>query len=146
MKEFPLFAVTLVVITQPLQSLGQCMVQATRLRHHPASCRGDYPVFFTPITTVPSFTKEGQGIRTALSGPRQWILDRLLLARNHFAYGLYDYRPFQHHRLDAARRTIIPHALAVILWQRCNRSDSGGRETEHHFVDLTGHIPGHPHQ
>ena len=151
MKEFPLFAVTLVENhdTQPLQAL-EAVVEAwfKPLAYAIILLRAEgYPCVFEADYYGASYEGTGRdGQKYDISLTRhKWILDRLLLARREFAHGAqYDY--FDHFNTIGWTRLgtpTHPRAMAVILsdgpsgwkWMEVGRP-----ATE--FVDLTGHVPG----
>lgn len=151
MKEFPMFAVTLVENhdTQPLQAL-EAVVESwfkplayaiILLRAQGCPC-----IFYADYYGA-QYTgrgKDGKDYPITLTR-HQWILDRLLLARWHFAHGpQYDYldhfNTIGWTRLGTAAH---PHAMAVILsdgpagskWMEVGKPNAD-------FVDITGHIKG----
>ena len=151
MKEFPLHAVTLVENhdTQPLQAL-EAVVEAwfKPLAYAIILLRAEgYPCIFHADYYGAEYTgrgKDGQDYHITLASHR-WILDRLLLARVHFAHGpqysyLDHFNTIGWTRLGTGNH---PHAMAVILsdgpagtkWM-----EVGKRNTD--FEDITGHVSG----
>jgi alpha-amylase len=144
MKELPLFAVTLVENhdTQPLQAL-EAVVESwfKPLAYAIILLRAEgYPCIFYADYYGAHYTDKGYEI---WMDSHKDILDRLLLARQHYAYGpQYDY--FDHYntigwtRLGSAQH---PKAMAVIMsdgaagnkWMEVGKPHTM-------FYDLTGHI------
>lgn len=149
MQTMPLLAVTLVENhdTQPLQAL-ESVVEAwfKPLAYSIILLRREgYPCIFHPDyygATYKDRAKDGNEYEIWLPSHR-WILDRLLLARQHFSYGdQYDY--FDHFNTIGWTRlgsTEHPHAMAVLMsdgpagtkWMEVGRPHTV-------FHDLTGHI------
>ena len=150
MKEFPMFAVTLVENhdTQPLQSL-EAVVEAwfkplayaiilLRAEGYPCVFHGDYYG-----AEYSGRGRDGNEHYIKLISHR-WIIDRLLVARVHFAHGpqysyLDHFNTIGWTRLGTAAH---PHAMAVIMsdgpagtkWMEVAKPNAD-------FVDITGHIP-----
>ncbi len=148
-KEMPLLAVTLVENhdTQPLQDL-ESVVEAwfKPLAYAMILLRAEgYPCIFYPDYYGAHYVdhgKDGNEHEIWLASHR-WILDRLLIARKHFAYGpQYDY--FDHPNVVGWTRLgeeSHDRAMAVLL----SNGDSGTKWMEvgkpnANFYDLTGHI------
>lgn len=149
MKHFPLYAVTLVENhdTQPLQSL-EAVVEAwfKPLAYAIILLRAEgYPCIFQADYFGTSYLGNGRdGVEYHITlASHKSLLDRFLLARNHFAHGAqYDYldhfNTIGWTRLGTAHH---PRALAVILsdgpagrkWMEVGRPHAD-------FVDITGHI------
>ncbi|NJK99652.1 MAG: alpha-amylase [Spirulinaceae cyanobacterium RM2_2_10] len=150
MKELPLFAVTLVENhdTQPLQSLEAVVepwfkplayaIILLREQGYPCVFYADYYG-----AHYRDRGRDGNEYEIWLDSHR-WIIDRLLFARQHFAYGpQYDYidhfNTIGWTRLGSAQH---PYALAVLLsdgpaghkWMEVGKPNTD-------FYDITGHIP-----
>lgn len=149
-KDMPLLAVTLVENhdTQPLQAL-ESVVEAwfKPLAYALILLRAEgYPCIFYPDYYGAHYRDKGRdGNEYDIWLDSHWaILDRLLKARQHFAYGpQYDY--FNHpNRVGWTRlgTEANPRAMAVMLsngpgggqWMEVGRPNTT-------FYDLTGHIP-----
>lgn len=150
MQTLPLLAVTLVENhdTQPLQAL-ESVVEAwfKPLAYAMILLReGGYPCVFYPDYYGAHYVdkgRDGNDYEIWLESHRQ-ILDRLLFARQHVAYGpQYDY--LDHPNVIGWTRlgtTHHPTAMAVLL----SNGDSGYKWMEvgkpnTQFYDLTGHVP-----
>jgi alpha-amylase len=149
MKELPLFAVTLVENhdTQPLQSLESVVEPWFKpLAYAIILLREQgYPCVFYPDYYGAHYTDKGRdGNEYEIwMDCHRWIIDRLLFARQHFAYGpQYDY--IDHFNTIGWTRLGTeehPHPMAVILsdgpegfkWMEVGKPDAK-------FVDITGHI------
>ena len=149
MKEMPLLAVTLVDNhdTQPLQALESVVESWFKPLAYAIILlrREGYPCIFHPDYYGAHYKdrgRDGNEYEIWLDSHRA-ILDKLLLARNHFAYGdQYDY--FNHYNTIGWTRLGSqdhPHALAVLMsdgsagnkWMEVGKKNTT-------FRDLTGHI------
>lgn len=148
MREIPLLAVTLVDNhdTQPLQAL-ESPVEAwfKPLAYALILLRAEgYPCIFYPDYYGAEYRDYGADgtLKTVELTSHRYLIDRMLLARKHFAYGdQIDY--FDDHNIIGWTRLgteLHPHGLAVVM------SDGpGGEKTmktckaETTFVDLTQH-------
>ena len=150
MKEFPLHAVTLVENhdTQPLQQL-EAVVEAwfKPLAYAIILLRSEgYPCVFWADYFGAEYTgtgRDGSEHHIVLESHKR-IIDRLLLARIHFAHGA-QYSYLDHFNTIGWTRLGTeqhPRAMAVILSQGPAGSkwmEVGKRDTE--FEDITGQIP-----
>jgi alpha-amylase len=152
MKEIPLLAVTLVENhdTQPLQAL-ESVVEAwfKPLAYAFILLRAEgYPCIFYPDYYGAHYVDkapDGNEYEIWLDSHR-WILDRLLFARQHFAYGpQYNYMDHPNTigwtRLGSEQH---PHPMAVILSNGCEGTKwmEVGKPNAT-FLDITGHVK-HP--
>jgi len=149
MKEFPLFAVTLVENhdTQPLQSLEAVVEPWFKpLAYAIILLRAEgYPCIFQADYYGAQYDgrgKDGNEYHISLTR-HKWILDRLLLARGRFAHGP-QYVYFDHFNTIGWTRLGTenhPHPMAVILsdgpagnkWMEVGKPDAD-------FVDILGHV------
>lgn len=149
MKEMPLLAVTLVENhdTQPLQSL-ECVVESwfKPLAYAFILLRAEgYPcVFYADYYGADYVDRGPDGNEHKIHMDcHRWMIDRLLFARQHFAYGpqynyLDDFNIIGWTRLGSAQH---PHALAVLMsdgpggtkWMEVGKPHTT-------FIDITGHI------
>ncbi|MES2440864.1 MAG: alpha-amylase [Verrucomicrobiota bacterium] len=151
MKEFPLFAVTLVENhdTQPLQQL-ESVVDAwfKPLAYAIILLRAEgYPCIFEADYYGAEYVgkgRDGNDHEISLACHR-WIIDRLLLARRHFAHGP-QYDSFDDFDIIGWTRQGTanhPHPMAVLLsdgpagtkWMEVGKPNSN-------FEDITGHVRG----
>ncbi|MCT0200519.1 alpha-amylase [Synechococcus sp. CS-1325] len=148
MKEMPLLAVTIVENhdTQPLQALESVVESWFKPLAYAIILlrREGYPCIFHPDYYGAHYIDKGKdgNVHEIWMDSHRSILDKLLLARNQFAYGdQYDY--FDHvHRIGWTRLGSVEHpgAMAVLL----SAGPAGSRWMEvgkafTEFRDLTGH-------
>ncbi|MEO1147855.1 MAG: alpha-amylase [Cyanobacteria bacterium J06638_22] len=149
MKELPLFAVTLVENhdTQPLQSLEAVVEPWFKpLAYAIILLRAEgYPCIFYADYYGAHYRDKGRdgNEHEIWMDSHKWIIDRLLFARQHFAYGpQYDY--LDHFNTIGWTRLgteAHPSAMAVILsdgseghkWMEVGKPNT-------QFYDITGHI------
>lgn len=149
MKELPLFAVTLVENhdTQPLQALESVVEPWFKpLAYAIILLREQgYPCVFYADYYGAHYTDRGRDgqLHEVWMDSHRWMIDRLLFARQHFAYGpQYDY--IDHFNTIGWTRLgseSHPHAMAVILsdgpagtkWMEVGKPNTV-------FYDITGHI------
>ena len=151
MKEFPMHAVTLVENhdTQPLQALEAPVEPWFKpLAYAIILLRAEgYPCIFHADYYGADYTgkgRDGNEYHITLSSHR-WILDRLLLARMHFAHGP-QYSYIDHFNTIGWTRLGTeqhPYTMAVLLSDGPDGTkwmEVGKKDTE--FTDITGHVGG----
>jgi len=148
MQKIPLLAVTLVDNhdTQPLQALESPVADWFKpLAYALILLRAEgYPCIFYPDYYGAEYSDYGTdgNLQTVRLTSHRYLIDRMLLARKHFAYGeQMDY--FDDHNIIGWTRLgteLHPHGVAVVL------SDGPGGDTwmqtgkpDTRFVDLTQH-------